>query len=115
MGHPEWDLAPQAAFRITRRVRGLQNSPHRIHFRSRLDGKFDLEPNCLSTGCALQDGSRPSEVRDDFRPPILQRNFQVSRAPRELGQQSEGHPRDEVHEGGWRTAIPAEVGTFVAH
>ncbi len=77
MGHPEWDLAPQAAFRITRRVRGLQNSPHRIHFRSRLDGKFDLEPH--------------------------------------LGQQSEGHPRDEVHEGGGRTAIPAEVGTFVAH
>jgi hypothetical protein len=96
-------------------VRGLQNPPHGIHLRSRLDGELDLEPHTLSTGCALQNRPRPPEVRDDFPPRILQRNFQVSRAPRELGQKSKRHPRDEVHEGGRRTAVPTEVRAFVAH
>ena len=75
MGDSEWDLAPQGAFRVTSRVRGLQNAPRGIHFCPRLNGELDFEPQRLSAGGAFQYRSRPSKVCNDLRPRVLQRNF----------------------------------------
>ncbi len=115
VGHHNWNLAPQATLRVTGRVRCLQDSLHCIGVGPGPHVEPDLEPCALSVGSALEHRARSSEVRHDPRPSVLERNFQVSRAPRELGEQSERHARDEVHERGRRAAFSSQVRALIAH
>jgi hypothetical protein len=86
VGYQNWNLAPQTALRVAGRMRGLQDSLHCIDIRPRPHVEPDLEPCALSAGRALEHRACSPEVRYDPRPCVLERNLQVSRGPRELGE-----------------------------